>query len=95
MLAAGLEGIEQNLQPPEPVTESVFSMSSKDREALGIGMLPESLHDALALTEKSDLVRHALGEHVFDSFIQNKRIEWESFRSHVTDFEIKRYMQTL
>ena len=95
MLAAGLEGIEQNLQPPEPVSENVFSMSNKDREALGIGMLPESLHDALALTEKSDFVRHALGEHVFDSFIQNKRIEWESFRSHVTDFEIKRYMQAL
>ena len=95
MLAAGLEGIEQNLQPPEPVKENVFNMSNEDREALGIGMLPESLHEAIALTEKSDLVRHALGEHVFASFIQNKRIEWESFRNHVTDFEIKRYMQTL
>ncbi len=95
MLAAGLEGIEQNLQPPEPVSENVFSMSNKDREALGIGMLPESLHDALALTEKSDLVRHALGDHVFDSFLENKRLEWKSFRSHVTDFEIKRYMQAL
>ena len=95
MLAAGLEGIEQNLQPPEPVSENVFSMSDKDREALGIGMLPESLHDAIALTEKSDLVRQALGDHLFDSFIKNKRIEWESFRSHVTDFEIKRYMQAL
>ena len=95
MLAAGLEGIEQNLQPPEPVNESVPNMSNEDREALGIGMLPESLNEAIALTEKSDLVRHALGEHVFASFIQNKRIEWESYRSHVTDFEIKRYMQTL
>ena len=95
MLAAGLEGIEQNLQPPEPMSESVFSMSNEDREALGIGMLPESLHDALALTEKSDLVRNALGKHVFDSFLKNKRLEWESFRSHVTDFEIERYMQAL
>ena len=62
---------------------------------MGIGVLPSDLHEAIGLAEQSELVRNALGQHVFDSFIRNKRIEWESFRSHVTDFEIDRYLQTL
>ncbi len=95
MLAAGLDGIERNLQPPEPLNENAFAMSDERRAEMGIGVLPGDLHEAIGLAEQSELVRNALGEHVFDSFIRNKRIEWESFRSHVTDFEIDRYLQTL
>ncbi len=95
MLAAGLEGIELDLQPPQPVNENVFAMTEERRHELGIGVLPGSLHEAISLAENSQLVRKALGDHVFASFIQNKRIEWESFRSHVTDFEVDRYLRTL
>ena len=95
MLAAGLDGIERNLQPPEPLNENAFAMSDERRAEMGIGVLPGDLNEAIGLAEQSELVRNALGEHVFDSFIRNKRIEWESFRSHVTDFEIDRYLQTL
>lgn len=95
MLAAGLDGIERNLQPPEPLNENAFGMSEAQRAEMGIGELPRSLHEAILLTEQSDLVRGALGDHIFDSFIRNKRIEWNSFRAHVTDFEIDRYLQTL
>ncbi|MCG8454512.1 MAG: glutamine synthetase, partial [Spirochaetales bacterium] len=82
-------------QPPEPLNENAFGMSEAQRAELGIGELPRSLHEAILLTEQSDLVRGALGDHIFDSFIRNKRIEWNAFRAHVTDFEIDRYLQTL
>ena len=83
------------MQPSEPLNENAFGMSAAQRAEMGIGELPRSLHEAILLTEKSDLVRDALGDHIFNSFIENKRIEWEAFRAHVTDFEIERYLQTL
>ncbi len=95
MLAAGLEGIEKGLEPPEPVEENVFEMSEEQRKARGIGSLPGSLYEAVQLTEKSDLVRRSLGDHVFFSFIQNKKIEWDRYRTQVTDYEIKRYLPIL
>ena len=58
-------------------------------------MLPDSLGEALRLTEESDLVREALGEHVFQSFIRNKRLEWDRYRTQVTDYEIERYLTML
>lgn len=95
MLAAGLEGIEQKMAPPEPVEQNVFEMSEQERIERNIAVLPDSLHEALQRTEKSDFVRKALGDHVFESFITNKRIEWDSYRSQVTDYEIKRYLPVL
>lgn len=95
MLAAGLDGIEKGLTPPEPVEENVYHMSEEERKSRGIGTLPASLWDAIQLTEKSDVVREALGEHVFNSFIENKKIEWDRFRVQVTDYEVKRYLPIL
>ena len=95
MLAAGLDGIEKGLTPPEPVEENVYHMSEEERKSRGIGTLPASLWDAIQLTEKSDVVREALGEHVFNSFIENKKIEWDRFRVQVTDYELKRYLPIL
>jgi glutamine synthetase len=95
MLAAGLEGIEREYPLPEPVTSNVFAMSEEEREAHGIGTLPGSLNEAIAAAETSDLLRRALGAHVFDSFIANKKIEWEAFRRHVTDYERRRYLPIL
>ena len=95
MLAAGLEGIENEYQVPEPVEENVFLMPEEERKQRGIGLLPGSMGEAIQLTEKSQLVKNALGEHVFDSFIQNKKIEWEQYQAQVTDYEIKRYLPRL
>jgi glutamine synthetase len=95
MLAAGLEGIEKGLQPPEPVEENVYEMTEEERKKRGIGTLPASLWEAVQLTEKSELVRKALGDHVFEAFIQNKKIEWDQYRTQVTDYELRRYLPIL
>jgi glutamine synthetase len=95
MLAAGLEGIEQEYPLPEPVASNVFAMTAEERKARGIGMLPGSLNEAIAAAEQSALLRRALGDHVFESFIENKRIEWDSYRKHVTDYERQRYLPIL
>jgi len=95
MLAAGLDGIEQKYQAPEPVEENVYEMTADERTLRGIGTLPASLSEAVALTEGSELVRKALGDHVFEAFITNKKIEWDQYRTQVTDFEIARYLPLL
>ena len=95
MLAAGLEGIEKGYEPPEPVEENVYEMSAKEREERGIGVLPASLLEAIQVAETSEVVRKALGDHVFEAFIQNKKIEWDEYRSQVTEFELDRYLPIL
>jgi len=95
MLAAGLEGIEKELEPPAPVEENVYEMSVEERQKRGISTLPASLLEAILLAEKSEVVRKALGEHVFEAFIQNKKIEWENYRAQVTEYELKKYLPIL
>ncbi|MFC2024880.1 glutamine synthetase family protein [Chloroflexota bacterium] len=95
MLAAGLEGIEKEYALADPIEENVFEMSSEEREQRGIGSLPMNLSDAISLTEKSELVRKALGDHLFDSFVKNKKIEWDRYRTQVTEYELKRYLPIL
>jgi len=95
MLAAGLEGIEKEYEVPDPVEENVYEMTEEEREKKGIGTLPASLWEAIQLTEKSEVVRRALGDHVLDSFIKNKKIECDQYRTQVTDYELKRYLPVL
>ena len=95
MLAAGMKGIEDDYPVQPPVAGSVAAMGEEQRLAMGIRMLPTSLGHAISLAEDSDLLRDALGEHIFPSFIQNKRLEWEEYCSQVTDYEINRYLQRL
>jgi len=95
MLAAGLEGIENNYQVPEPIEENVYEMSEAERTRRNIGTLPASLLEAILLTENSQIVRKALGDHVFDAFIQNKKIEWDRYRTQVTEYELKKYLPIL
>ena len=95
MLAAGLDGLDKGLEPPVPVEENVYEMSEAERTKRGIGTLPASLIEAIQLAEKSQLVREALGDHVFDAFIQNKKIEWNNYRSQVTEYELKKYLPIL
>ena len=95
MLAAGLEGIAKECQPPEPVEANVYEMTDEERKKRGIGTLPGSLDEAVQLTEKSELVRKALGDHVFEAFIKNKKIEWDQYRKQVTNYEIMKYLPIL
>jgi len=95
MLAAGLAGMEGKYELPDPVPENVYHMTTEERERRGIRTLPGSLWEALQLTVGSKLVHDCLGEHVFHSFIENKTIEWDRYRAHVTDFEVKRYLPIL
>ncbi|MDD5483231.1 MAG: glutamine synthetase family protein [Kiritimatiellae bacterium] len=95
MLAAGLKGMENNYELPGPIEDDIFKMSEKEREKRKIASLPGSLAEALAETEKSELVREALGEHVFEKFIENKRIEWDKYRTHVSQYEIDQYLSLL
>jgi glutamine synthetase len=95
MLAAGLKGIEEQYQVPPPVVGNVLEMSPQRRHSLGIKTLPTSLGEAINLAETSDLLYEALGDHVFASLIENKKMEWEDYRSMVTDYEVSRYLSTL
>jgi glutamine synthetase len=95
MLAAGLEGVEKEYPCPEPVEENVFRMTDEEKSRRGIEHLPGSLFEAIQEAQKSDLLRRCLGDHVFDSLIKNKLIEWSEYRRHVTDYEIKRYLPLL
>lgn len=95
LLAAGIQGVEGRYVPPEPVEANVHELSSEDREKAGVKSLPGSLLEAIASAEESDLLKTALGEHLFKSFIKNKKIEWETYSRHVTDYEIKRYLPIL
>jgi glutamine synthetase len=95
MLHAGLEGIERNYPVPEPVEADVFAMDESERRRRGIETLPGSLNEAIACMESSVLVRQALGDHIFDKFVENKKIEWDLYRSQVHGYEIARYLPML
>ena len=95
MLAAGLKGIEKKYDLPEPVEEDIFEMGAKERKEHGIESLPGDLDMALSHTRNSEVVKEALGEHIFNKFIENKEIEWDRYRVHVTKYEIDRYMPLL
>jgi len=95
MLAAGLAGIKERITPPEPVEENVYKMSAAERERRGIKQLPGSLLEAIQLTEKSKLVREALGDHIFEHFIENKKLEWDRYRIQITSYELEKYLPIL
>ena len=95
MLASGLTGVEKEMTLRPPIEEDIYEMSVHEREKLGIQSLPGSLIEALERTESSKLVREALGEHVYTKFLENKRIEWDRYRTHITDYEIDAYYSIL
>jgi glutamine synthetase len=95
MLAAGLDGIERGLELPPDVADNIYEMSGEQRSAVGIGQLPESLNEAVNEMERSELVRGALGDQVFEWFIRNKRLEWHDYRTRVTPWEQDSYLAIL
>ncbi|MBO3732359.1 MULTISPECIES: type I glutamate--ammonia ligase [Glycomyces] len=92
LLGAGLKGIEEGYELPPGTEDDVSALTNKERTAAGYQPLPSNLSEALDAMESSELVPEILGEHVFDYFLKNKRQEWEDYRTQVTAFERKRYI---
>jgi glutamine synthetase len=95
MLAAGLKGIEQGYELPAESAANIFELTDEERAAEGLEPLPQSLSDALHAMERSELVAEALGEHIFEWFLRNKRKEWVAYKKQVTPFELDRYLRML
>ncbi len=95
MLAAGIEGIENKIMPPEPVEKNIYSLTKKEREKHNISHLPESLGHAIGLMVDSEIVKKTLGDHVFNNFLHVKRTQWEEYRTQVTPWELKKYLPIL
>ena len=95
MLTAGLEGIKKKYKLPEPVEPNIYNMEPEEREHRGLRKLPVNLFEALKETEKSELVKKALGEHIFTRFLHNKMREWQEYSTQVTSYEIEKYLPTL
>ena len=95
MLAAGLEGMEKKYNLVEPANDNIYTMTEEERGRAKIESLPEDLLEAIKLTEKSELVRKALGEELFHFFIRNKKLEWDEYKAQVTQYEIDKYLPIL
>jgi glutamine synthetase len=95
MLAAGLKGVEEGYDLPPEATNNIYEMTPEERAAESIPSLPQSLAEAVSAMEESELVAEALGEHVFEYFIRNKRSEWRDYKTSVTPWELDRYLGSL
>ncbi|OAA30127.1 glutamine synthetase [Kosmotoga arenicorallina S304] len=93
ILAAGLKGIEEEILPPKPVDRNIFELDSGEKLKRKIGFLPGDLKEATEKTEKSILVREVLGKHIFEKFIETKKLEWERFMKSVTNWELSEYIE--
>ncbi|MFH1613190.1 MAG: type I glutamate--ammonia ligase [bacterium] len=95
MLAAGMEGVEKKYNFPQPIEEDIFMMSDDIKKEKNINSLPGSLIEAISLFEKSELMKKTFGKHIFNKFIENKKIEWDRYKSQITIYEIEKYLPIL
>lgn len=92
LLEVGLNGIENKLEVPEPVESNIYAMTDEERKAAGITDLPSTLRNALKAMRQDEVVRKALGEHIFTNFVEAKKIEWASYATFVSQWEIDNYL---
>jgi glutamine synthetase len=95
MLAAGLDGVDKGYKLPDPIEENIFHMNESERQKHGIQALPSSLIEACDVMAGSSLMKETLGEHIFNTLLENKRMEWDRYRTQVTDYEIGAYLHVL
>ena len=95
ILAAGLRGIKEGYELPQEADANLFEIGDDMLEKLGIGQLPQSMSDALRVMERSELVAKALGDHIFEWFLRNKRAEWRGYKTHISQYELNRYLRSL
>jgi glutamine synthetase len=91
-LASGLDGVRNGLTPPDPVNKNIFAMSHRERRKYRIDELPRDLHEALDCLEKDRFIREALGEHIYQRFVEAKRQEWLEYSAMVSGWEVDRYV---
>jgi glutamine synthetase len=95
VLNAGLDGVDRGLELPPGAEDDVWSLTDRERQAMGIAPLPRNLDEAITVMERSDLVAETLGEHVYDYFLKNKRAEFEEYRRQVTPLELAKLLPVL
>lgn len=95
MLAAGLKGIKEGYELMAPVERDIFEMSAKERKENNIDNLPGSLLEAVMEMEKSELVKDSLGDHVYENFLENKKIEWNRYIQEISKYELENYLPVL
>ena len=92
ILAACLDGVRNKIEPPKPVESNIYKLSDRERKRLRIESLPGSLKEALDYMQKSLIAKTALGSHIVDEFVTAKEIEWDNFRTYVSQWEIDKYL---
>lgn len=92
MLKAGIDGIKNQIDPGEPVSQNIYIMSKEEKISLGIESLPSTLNEALLELDKDEVVKSALTDHILKNYIEAKREEWEDYRVRVHQWELDRYL---
>ena len=92
ILAACLDGVRNKIEPPKPVESNIYKLSEKERKRLKIESLPGSLKEALDYMQRSLIAKTALGPHIVEEFVTAKEIEWDNFRTYVSQWEIDKYL---
>lgn len=93
LLQAGLDGIKRKIEPPKAVDRNIYVMTEEEREAAHITDLPSTLHNAVKAMREDDIVKEALGSHIFNNFIEAKRMEWDAYRQSVSEWEREQYLE--
>jgi glutamine synthetase len=91
-LKAGLDGIRRKLDPGDPVNLNIYHLTEDERKHYGIRSLPANLSEALDELQADDVIKSALGEHIYDKFVTAKRIEWDEYRQQVHKWELDQYL---
>ncbi|KKK33467.1 glutamine synthetase [Salinicoccus sediminis] len=92
ILKAGLEGIKHKIGLPSPVNENIYEMTREEREAVGVKDLPSTLYTALKALREDEVIQDALGAHIYRQFNSNKSVEWDMYRSQVSEWELNQYL---
>ncbi len=93
LLKAGLDGVKNKMEAPVPINRNIYVMSEKDRYENGIYDLPGTLHEALGYLAKDNTIKAGLGDHIYENFVNAKKIEWAAFREQVTEWEREQYLK--
>ena len=92
MIKAGIDGIKNNIDPGEPVSQNIYTMSKEEKKSLGIESLPSTLKEALLELDKNEVIKSGLTTHIFENYVESKREEWETYRMQVHQWELDKYL---
>jgi len=96
MLAAGMDGIDQEMTPPAPLNNvNVYDLGWDERKDMGISALPGSLREALDELDSDEVVKNSLGKEIYEIFTRAKWSEWDEYRTRVMDWEVAHYLETI